>query len=106
MRRMLAVVVLALLMGPVTGSLFVKSEPIGWEAVDAEGLQWMPSGYGFDVPDQAEPAWLNDNTPWWERTALDQNRNAVHDSLETYVGTTGTVSYTHLTLPTKALVWS
>ena len=89
MRRMLAVVVLALLMGPVTGSLFVKSEPIGWEAVDAEGLQWMPSGYGFDVPDQAEPAWLNDNTPWWERTALDQNRNAVHDSLETYVGTTG-----------------
>ena len=89
MRRMLAVVVLALLMGPVTGSLFVKSEPIGWEAVDAEGLQWMPSGYGFDVPDQAEPAWLSDNTPWWERTALDQNRNAVHDSLETYVGTTG-----------------
>lgn len=89
MRRMLAVVVLALLMGPVTGSLFVKSEPIGWEAVDAEGLQWMPSGYGFDVPDQADPAWLSDNTPWWERTALDQNRNAVHDSLETYVGTTG-----------------
>ena len=89
MRRMLAVLVLALLMGPVTGSLFVKSEPIGWEAVDAEGLQWMPSDYGFDVPDQAEPAWLNDNTPWWERTALDQNRNAVHDSLETYVGTTG-----------------
>ena len=86
---MLAVLVLALLMGPVTGSLFVKSEPIGWEAVDAEGLQWMPSDYGFDVPDQAEPAWLNDNTPWWERTALDQNRNAVHDSLETYVGTTG-----------------
>ena len=89
MRRMLAVLVLALLMGPVTGSLFVKSEPIAWEAVDAEGLQWMPSDYGFDVPDQAEPAWLNDNTPWWERTALDQNRNAVHDSLETYVGTTG-----------------
>ena len=89
MRRMLAVLVLALLMGPVTGSLFVKSEPIGWEAVDAEGLQWMPSDYGFDVPDQAEPAWLNDNTPWWERTALDQNRNAVHDSLETHVGTTG-----------------
>ena len=89
MRRMLAVLVLALLMGPVTGSLFVKSEPIGWEAVDAEGLQWMPSDYGFGVPDQAEPAWLNDNTPWWERTALDQNRNAVHDSLETYVGTTG-----------------
>ena len=89
MRRMLTVVVLALLMGPVTGSLFVKSEPIGWEFVDPEGLQWMPAGYGFDVPEQAEAPWLNDHTAWWERTALDQNRNAIHDSLESYVGTTG-----------------
>ena len=86
---MLTVVVLALLMGPVTGSLFVKSEPIGWEFVDPEGLQWMPAGYGFDVPEQAEAPWLNDHTAWWERTALDQNRNAIHDSLEFYVGTTG-----------------
>ena len=89
MRRTLAVVVLALLMGPVTGSLYVQSEPIDWETVDSEGLQWRPVGYGFDVPQQAEAAWLNDNTPWWERTALDQNRNAIHDSLETHVGSTG-----------------
>ena len=89
MRRMLAVLVLALLMGPVTGSLFVKSEPTGWEAVDHEGFQWMPAGYSFDVPSQAEAAWMADDTPWWERTALDQNRNAIHDSLESYVGTTG-----------------
>ena len=89
MRRMLAVLVLALLMGPVTGSLVVESEPIIWEKVDADGLQWMPAGYSFDVPQQAEAAWLNDNTAWWERTALDQNRNGVHDSLETHEGTTG-----------------
>ena len=89
MRRMLAVLVLALLMGPVTGSLVVKSEPTGWKAVDREGFQWMPTGYSLEVPEQAEAAWLNDNTPWWERTALDQNRNAIHDSLETYTGTTG-----------------
>ncbi|MGB2393829.1 MAG: S8 family serine peptidase, partial [Poseidonia sp.] len=50
---------------------------------------WMPTGYGFDVPEQAEAAWLSDITPWWERTALDENRNAIHDSLESYVGTTG-----------------
>ena len=89
MRQMLAVLVLALLMGPVTGSLVVKSEPTGWEAVDRDGFQWMPAGYSLEVPEQAEAAWLNDNTPWWERTALDQNRNAIHDSLETHVGTTG-----------------
>jgi len=86
---MLAVVVLAMLMGPVTGSLVIKSEPVGWEAVDAEGVQWMPTGYSFEVPQQAEAAWLNDNTPWWERTTLDMNRNNIHDSLETFVGTTG-----------------
>ena len=94
MRQMLAVFVLALLMGPVTGSLVVNSEPTGWEAVDRDGFQWMPAGYSLEVPEQAEAAWLNDNTPWWERTALDQNRNAIHDSLETYTGTTGIgVSY-------------
>ena len=86
---MVAVVVLALLMGPITGSLFIKSEPVGWHAVDAEGLQWAPDGFGFDVPEQAASAWLEDETPWWERTALDQNRNGVHDSLESFIGTTG-----------------
>ena len=89
MRRMVAVVVLALLMGPITGSLFMKSEPAGWHAVDAEGLQWAPDGFGFDVPEQAASAWLEDETPWWDRTALDQNRNGVHDSLESFIGTTG-----------------
>lgn len=89
MRRMLAVVVLALLMGPVTGSLIVKSEPIGWESIDPEGFQWMPSGFSSSVPEQTSPAWVDDETPWWERTALDQNRNGVHDSLETFEGITG-----------------
>ena len=48
MRRMLAVLVLALLMGPVTGSLFVKSEPIGWEAVDAEVATQQRATEGAD----------------------------------------------------------
>ena len=56
MRRMLAVVVLALLMGPVTGSLVVNSDPVGWETVDEQGLQWTPSGYSLTVPQQAEAA--------------------------------------------------
>ena len=89
MRRMLAVVVLAILMGPVTGSLVIKSEPVGWESIDAEGFQWMPSGFSTTVPEQTSPAWVGDDTPWWERTSLDLNRNKIHDSLEIFVGTTG-----------------
>ena len=89
MRRTLCFVVLALLMGPITGSLAIESQQTDWQAVDATGLQWMPRGYSEDVPFQADAVWLSDQTPWWERTALDQNRNSIHDSLETFVGITG-----------------
>ena len=43
MRRMLAVVVLAMLMGPVTGSLVIKSEPVGWHPLDAFSVHRFPS---------------------------------------------------------------
>ena len=89
MRRTLCFVVLALLMGPITGSMAIQSQQTDWRAVDAAGFQWIPHGYSEDVPFQADAAWLNDQTPWWERTALDQNRNSIHDSLETFVGNTG-----------------
>ena len=89
MQRILAFTVLALLMAPVTGSLVATSEPIEWVAVDEDGFQWMPVGYSTDVPLQATPEWVDDETPWWLRTALDQNRNKIHDSLETLQGATG-----------------
>ena len=89
MQRILAFTVLALMMAPVTGSLVASSEPIEWVAVDEQGFQWMPSGYTTEVPFQAMPTWVNDDTPWWLRTALDQNRNKIHDSLETLQGSTG-----------------
>ena len=89
MQRPLALVMLVVLMAPVTGSLVVKSEPVAWAAVDESGFQWMPVDARTTVPEQAEAPWLNDETPWWERTALDQNRNKVHDSLESMVGLAG-----------------
>ena len=88
MRRILAMVMLAVLMGPVTGSL-VTVDPVKWTPVSEDGLMWMPEGYSEDVPLQEIPAWVGDDTPWWARTTLDLNRNAIHDSLESYNGTTG-----------------
>ena len=88
MRRIIAMVMLAVLMGPVTGSL-VTIEPNKWTPVTEEGLMWMPEGYSEIVPLQELPSWAGDDTPWWERTTLDLNRNSIHDSLETYNGTTG-----------------
>ncbi|MBL6733314.1 MAG: S8 family serine peptidase [Candidatus Poseidonia sp.] len=89
MQRLLAITVLALLLGPMTGSLVATSEPVGWVAVDDRGVQWMPSNYAQTVPEQTVPAWVGDETPWWERTTLDLNRNRIHDSLESFVGATG-----------------
>lgn len=89
MQRPIALLVLVVLMAPVTGSLVAKSEPVTWAAVDETGFQWMPLGASTTVPEQAAAAWVDDDTPWWERTALDQNRNRIHDSLETLVGATG-----------------
>ncbi len=89
MQRPIALLMLVVLMAPVTGSLVAKSEPVAWAAVDETGFQWMPLGASTTVPDQAAAAWVDDDTPWWERTGLDQNRNRIHDSLETLVGATG-----------------
>lgn len=89
MQRLLTVAVLALLLAPMTGSLVASSEPVQWVRVGGEGAQWMPAGYSQSVPEQSVPAWVGDETPWWERTTLDMNRNRIHDSLETFVGTTG-----------------
>jgi subtilisin family serine protease len=88
MRRIIAMVMLAVLMGPVTGSL-VTINPNKWTPVTEDGIMWMPEGYAEFVPLQELPDWVGDETPWWERTTLDLNRNAIHDSLETYNGTTG-----------------
>ncbi|MBR68962.1 MAG: hypothetical protein CMA86_05595 [Euryarchaeota archaeon] len=89
LQRMLAFLVLALLMGPLTGTLVTDQEPDGWTALDEEGFQWTPNEFSMDVPEQTVPAYVADNTPWWERTSLDQNRNNIHDSLETFEGITG-----------------
>lgn len=31
---------------------------------------------------QQEPSWASDNTPWYDRSVYDQNKNSIHDSIE------------------------
>ena len=88
MRPIFAFLMLAVLMCPVTGSL-VTSQPKDWSPVSDESIVWMPDGFSHHVPFQEAPDWVGDETPWWLRTALDMNRNSIHDSLETFNGTTG-----------------
>ena len=91
MRRLLALFLFAIMMGPVTGSLAVgdfdgRSD---WSSADSDGIQWIQDGQTFQVPQQTTPQWVDEDTPWWERTNLDLDRNEIHDSLESMIGVTG-----------------
>jgi len=91
MRRLLALFLFAVMMGPVTGSLTLGDFDgrNDWSSVEADGLQWIHSSQTFEVPQQTTPQWVDDDTPWWERTTLDLDRNEIHDSLESMIGVTG-----------------
>ena len=78
-RRLWAVLCLTVLMGPLIGSLTVPpSDYIRLE----NNVQILPDGQTLTVPEQDGWGWIVDERPWWERSALDQDRNKVHDSLQ------------------------
>lgn len=91
MRRITALLMFALLMAPVTGSLTLHADQnrSDWMAMDSSGIVWSPIDSTTEVPAQAAAEWLESTLPWWQRTVLDENRNNIHDSIESLEGTTG-----------------
>lgn len=91
MQRAIAIFLFSLLMGPLTGSLTTQQDSnlSDWVAVDEQQIQWMPKSSTLEIPQQISPQWIGDESPWWERTILDQDRNEIHDSIESMVGVTG-----------------
>ena len=91
MQRVIAIFLFSLMMGPLTGSLTTQQDTnlSDWVAVDEQQIQWMPKSSTLQIPQQTSPQWLDDKTPWWERTVLDQNRNEIHDSIESVMEVTG-----------------
>ena len=78
-RRLWAVICLTVLMGPLVGSLSVP--PSDYIRLN-DDVQIVPHGQTLDIPEQEGWGWVVDERPWWERSALDQDRNKVHDSLQ------------------------
>lgn len=91
MQRAIAIFLFSLLMGPLTGSLTTQQDSnlSDWVAVDEQQIQWMPKSSTLEIPQQISPQWIGDESPWWERTILDQDRNEIHDSIESMIGVTG-----------------
>ncbi|MAK05156.1 MAG: hypothetical protein CMA03_04640 [Euryarchaeota archaeon] len=57
--------------------------------------QIVQEGYTFEIPNQI-PNEKFEDTPWWLITSLDENRNKIHDSLESINGKVNVgLSYDH-----------
>ena len=78
MKRLIAFFLFTLMLSPITGSLTLdnKSENSKWFTVDPYQQSWHPIGSTFEVPQQLEPTWASDDTPWWESSSLDKNNQA------------------------------
>ena len=85
-RRLWALICLTVLMGPMIGTLTVP--PSDYVRMD-NGIQILPEGQTLTVPEQDGWGWIVDGRPWWERSALDLDRNNIHDSLQDDVFVTG-----------------
>ncbi len=85
-RRLWAVICLTVLMGPLVGSLTVP--PSDYVRLENQ-VQILPEGQTLTVPAQDGWGWIVDERPWWERSALDQDGNKIHDSLQESFFVTG-----------------
>ena len=97
MRQLLAIFLCAVIFIPLTGSIYAQPhyDRNDYIKVDNSGIHWLDIDRTHAIPNQAEPSWLYENTPWYERSVYDQNKNSIHDSIESAQGSVGmAISYT------------
>ena len=97
MRQLLAIFLCAVIFIPLTGSIYAQPhyDRNDYIMVDNSGIHWLDIDRTHAIPNQAEPSWLYENTPWYERSVYDQNKNSIHDSIESTQGSVGmAISYT------------
>ena len=84
MNRLLAVFLCAVIFLPLTGSIY--EQPVynraNWSTIDDSGIHWMNNDDTYQIPLQAEPIWAEYIPEWYERSIFDQNKNSIHDSIE------------------------
>jgi serine protease AprX len=95
LRAPIAMCLALLLSLPMIGAIAPPVDD-GFEAL--EGAQLIQDGWTTTIPDHAPLIW---NTgPWWTWTAMDADRNGIHDSLQTAVGIVWIgLSYDHTPTP-------
>jgi subtilisin family serine protease len=91
MREPIAILLALLLTLPMIGTI-TPSVDDGFEQLD--GIQLIHSDWTSEIPAHQPLVW---NTgPWWTWTSMDQDRNGIHDSLQSAIGTVWVgLSYDH-----------
>ena len=84
MRQLLAIFLCAVIFIPLTGSIY--DQPVydrsNYVLLDESGIHWLDDERTLNIPMQQEPSWISNSIPWYERSIYDQNKNSVHDSIE------------------------
>ncbi len=74
-----------LLVSSLGGSIHFTDRQVSVERMNSDGLQLIEEGQTTRVPSQSE-IWWDPEVDWWKVSSLDQDRNGIHDSLQTATG--------------------
>jgi len=84
-RSPIALALVALLISPLSGSIAASSSGATVETNYLRGPQLVEYGQSTEVPEQGE-IWWDPDVEWWEVSTLDEDRDGVHDSIQTASG--------------------
>ena len=81
----IALALVALLISPLSGSIAASSSNISESPTNFNGSQIIEPGHSAAVPPQAD-IWWDSQVEWWEVSSLDEDRNGIHDSIQSATG--------------------
>jgi len=84
-RHSIAVFLVIILMVPLAGSIAAPGMDEGIVTSRFNDFQKIEAGHVDSAPQQA-PVWWDVDVDWWSHTALDRDRNGIHDSLQSAEG--------------------
>jgi len=84
-RRLVALLLVIILVSPLVGSIAATNSDDDLKPLDSTGIQLINEDQTTEPPIQ-EPIWWDPDLKWWQHSSLDNDRNGIHDSLQSTTG--------------------